>query len=62
MHFKIDDNKNQDNLGSLIKFYKSLLSQGPLGTAIKKEKTSELISFLETSAKKISSGGCNVRR
>ncbi len=62
MPFNIYKNKNKDNLSSLIEFYKSLLSQGSLGTSIKKEKTSEFILFLETSSKKVNSGGCNVRR
>lgn len=40
---------NNDNLSLLIKLYTSLLSQGSLETSIKKEKTKELILFLESS-------------
>lgn len=47
MHLKTIN--NNDNLSLLIKLYTSLLSQGSLETSIKKEKTKELISFLESS-------------
>lgn len=47
MHLKTIN--NNDNLSLLIKLYTSLLSQGSLETSIKKEKTKELILFLESS-------------
>ncbi len=52
--------KKEDNLTSLIRFYKSQLFQGPLVTHIKKEKIREFVLFLETSLQKSNSGNTNV--
>ena len=52
--------KKEDNLSSLIRFYKSQLFQGSIVTHIKKEKLREFVLFLETSLQKSNSGDTNV--
>jgi len=52
--------KKEDNLTSLIKFYKSQLSQGPIVINIRKEKLREFVLFLESSFEKSNSGDTNV--
>ena len=52
--------KKEDNLTSLIRFYKSQLFQGSLVTHIKKEKIREFVLFLETSLQKSNYGNTNV--
>lgn len=60
MKYKINVNKKEDNLTSLIKFYKSQLFQGTLVTNIKKEKLREFILFLESSFDKSNSRDTDV--
>tara|TARA_B100000989_G_C19504516_1_gene455861 strand:+ start:769 stop:951 length:183 start_codon:yes stop_codon:yes gene_type:complete len=60
MKCNINVNKKEDNLTSLIKFYKSQLFQGTLVTNIKKEKLREFILFLESSFNKSNSRDTDV--
>ena len=53
MPFNIINKKNNNNLNLLINLYTSFLSQGPLGTSIKKDKTNEFVLFLKASSRKI---------
>lgn len=60
MKYKNNVDNKEDNLTSLIKCYKSQLSQGPIVTHIKKEKLREFVLFLESSFEKSNSGDTNV--